>query len=143
MPEPRLPMRKVRDVLRLSAAGMSKRKIAASLGVSATAARDRIWRARRARLAWPLPADLTDEELECRLYPPPTVAARDRRPQPEWAAVHRELRRPRVTLQLLWKEHRAVHPDGYGYSRYVAPGFMLRNRVRVASCAMIGIIDAT
>ena len=30
MPEPRLPMRKVRDVLRLSAAGLSKRKIAAS-----------------------------------------------------------------------------------------------------------------
>jgi transposase len=23
-----------------------------------------------------------------------------------------------VTLQLLWEEHRAVHPDGYGYSRY-------------------------
>jgi hypothetical protein len=30
MPRPRLPMRKIRDVLRLSAAGMSKRKIAAS-----------------------------------------------------------------------------------------------------------------
>ena len=118
MAQERLPMRKVRDVLRLSAAGLSKRKIAASLGMSATAARDCIWRARRAGLAWPLPADLTDEELECRLYPPPTVAARDRRPQPEWAAVHRELRRPGVTLQLLWEEHRAVHPDGYGYSRY-------------------------
>ena len=38
MPGPRLPMRKIHDVLRLSAAGMSKRKIAASLGVSATAA---------------------------------------------------------------------------------------------------------
>jgi transposase len=111
-------MRKVRDVLRLSAAGLSKRKIAASLGMSATAARDCIWRAHRAGLAWPLLADLTDEELEYRLYPPPTVAARDRRPQPEWAAVHRELRRPGVTLQLLWEEHRAVHPDGYGYSRY-------------------------
>jgi transposase len=118
MPEPRLPMRKVRDVLRLSAAGMSKREIAASLGVSATAARDCIWRARRAGLAWPLPAELTDKQLECRLYPPPTVAARDRRPQPGWAAVHCELRRPGVTLQLLWEEHRAAHPDGYGYSRY-------------------------
>ena len=31
-------MRKIRDVLRLSAAGMSKRQIAASLRVSATAA---------------------------------------------------------------------------------------------------------
>jgi transposase len=118
MPGPRLPMRKIRDVLRLSAAGMSKRKIAASLGVSPTAAGDCIRRARRAGLTWPLPEGLTDETLERRLFPPPTVAARDRRPQPDWAAVHRELRRPGVTLQLLWEEHRAVHPDGYGYSRY-------------------------
>jgi transposase len=118
MPGPRLPMRKIRDVLRLSAAGMSKRKIAASLGVSATAAGECIRRARRAGLSWPLPQGLTDETLERRLFPPPTVAAKDRRPQPNWAAVHRELRRPGVTLQLLWEEHRAIHPDGYGYSRY-------------------------
>ena len=38
MPGPRLPMRKARDLLRLFAAGMSKLKIAAALGVSATAA---------------------------------------------------------------------------------------------------------
>jgi len=118
MPGPRLPMRKIRDVLRLSAAGMSKRQIAASLGVSATAAGDCIRRARRAGLGWPLPEGLKDEALEARLYPPPTAAAKDRRPQPDWAAVYRELRRPGVTLQLLWEEHRAANPDGYGYSRY-------------------------
>src|ERR1043166_8863774 len=118
MPGPRLPMRNIRDVLRLSAAGMSKRKIAASLGVSATAAGEGIRRARRAGLSWPLPDGLTDNVLEQRLYPPPAVAARDRRPQPNWAALHRELRRPGVTLQLLWEEHRALHPEGYGYSRF-------------------------
>jgi len=119
MPRLRLPMRKIRDVLRLSAAGMSKRKIAASLGVSATAAGECIRRARRAGLTWPLPDGLSDEALERRLFPPPAVTAKARRPQPDWAAIHRELRRPGVTLQLLWEEHRAVHPDGYGYSRYV------------------------
>jgi transposase len=118
MPGPRLPMRRIRDVLRLSAAGMSKRQIAASLGVSATAARDCIWRSRRAGLTWPLPEELSDEALERWLYPPPTAAAKDRRPQPDWAAIHCELRRPGVTLQLLWEEHRTVHPDGYGYSRF-------------------------
>ena len=87
MPGLRLPMRKIRDVLRLSAAGMSKRKIAASLGVSATAAGDCIRRARRAGLTWPLPAGLTEETLELRLYPLHTLAAKDRRPQPDWAAV--------------------------------------------------------
>ena len=118
MPGPRLPMRKIRDVLRLSAAGMSKRQIAASLGVSATAAGDCIRRAQRAGLAWPLPQELTDEVLEGRLYPPAAIAAKDRRPRPDWAVVHRELRRPGVPLQLLWEEHRAVHPDGYRYSRF-------------------------
>jgi hypothetical protein len=110
-------MRKIGDVLRLSAAGMSKRKIAASLGVSATAAGDCLRRARRAGLTWPLPEGLSDEALELRLYPP-AKAVKDGRPQPNWAEVHRELRRPGVTLQLLWEEHRAVHRDGYGYSRY-------------------------
>jgi len=32
--------------------------------------------------------------------------------------IHRELRRKDVTLSLLWKEYRAAHPEGYGYSRF-------------------------
>jgi transposase len=97
---------------------MSKRKVAASLGVSATAAGKCIRQARRAGLTWPLPEGLTEETRELRRYPPATAAATDRRPRPNWAVVHRELRRPGVTLQLLWEEHRAIHPDGYGYSRF-------------------------
>jgi transposase len=111
-------MRKIRDVLRLRAGGMSKRKIAASLSIGVTASGDCIRRARRAGLIWPLPQDLSDAALELRLYPPPQAAATNQRPQPDWAAIHRELRRPGVTLQLLWEEHRGAHPDGYGYSRY-------------------------
>jgi transposase len=118
MAGPRLPMRKIRDVLRLSAGGMSKRKIAASLGVGATAAGECIRRARRAGLGWPLPDEMSDEALESRLYPPPSGTARGRRPQPDWAGVHRELRRPGVTLQLLWEEHRGADATGYGYSRF-------------------------
>ena len=74
-------MRKIRDVLRLHTEGMSKRKIAASLSIGATAAGDTVRRARRAGLSWPLPEELSDEALERRLYPPPQVSARDRRPQ--------------------------------------------------------------
>jgi transposase len=118
MPGQRLPMRKIRDVLRLRAGGMSKRKIAASLLIGVTAAGDSIRRARRAGLSWPLPEGLGDEALERLLYPPAQVTSKDRRPQPDWPAIHRELRRPGVTLQLLWEEYRGIHPDGYGYSRY-------------------------
>jgi hypothetical protein len=63
MPQERLPMRKTRDVLRLSANGLSKRKIAVSLGLSATAAGDCIRRAREAGVAWPLAAELTEAAL--------------------------------------------------------------------------------
>lgn len=118
MPGQRLPMRKIRDVLRLRAGGMSKRKIAASLSIGVTAAGDSIRRARRTGLSWPLPEGLGDEALELLLYPPAQVTSKDRRPQPDWPAIHRELRRPGVTLQLLWEEYRGIHPDGYGYSRY-------------------------
>ena len=113
-------MRKIRDVLRLSAAGLSKRKIATSLGISATAAGDCLRRAGRAGVFWPLPDGVTDEALERRLYPPSAITAKESRPRPDWAAIHRELRRPGVTLQLLWEEHRAAYPDGYGYRCYGA-----------------------
>ena len=42
------------------------------------------------------------------------------RPKPEWADVHRELRRKGVTLDLLWQEHKTEHPDGYLYSSFCA-----------------------
>ena len=46
---------------------------------------------------------------------PPDLPA-DQRREPDWAGVHRELRRPDVTLTLLWEEYRASAPDGFGYS---------------------------
>ena len=102
MPQERLPMRKIREVLRLSANGLSKRKIAASLGLSATAVGDCIRRARLAGVAWPPAAELSDAALEQLLYWS-VAAAEKRRPQPESAIIHRELKRAGVTLQLLWK----------------------------------------
>jgi transposase len=113
-------MRKIRDVLRLTAAGMSSRKIAASLVVGATTVVDCLQRARAAGVNWPLLDDLSDEALEARLFPASTALAKitARRPQPHWPTIHCELRRPGVTLQLVWEEHRAAHPEGYGYSRF-------------------------
>src|SRR5882672_5645749 len=57
--------------------------------------------------------DLDDAALESRLYPVPTTPAKDWRSLPDWPAIHRELRRKGVTLQLVWEEYRAAHPDGY------------------------------
>jgi transposase len=111
-------MRRIRDVLRLKAGGMSKRQIAASVGIGATAAGDYLRRAKQAGLVWPLPDDLDDAALEARLFRPAQSIGAVERPQPDWAAIHRELKRPGVTLQLLWEEYRGRHPNGYGRSRF-------------------------
>lgn len=75
-------------------------------------------RATAAGLSWPLPADLDDGALEARLFQR-AVLVPDRA-VPVWAEVHQELKRPGVTLALLWQEYRAVHPAGYAYSQYCA-----------------------
>ena len=57
-------------------------------------------------LVWPLPLEMTDAELETRLY---GEAGRRqgyrRRAETDWAAVNRELKRKHVTLQILWDEY--------------------------------------
>ena len=111
-------MRKIHDVLRLHAVGLSKRRIAVGLNIGRTAVGDYLRRARRAGLAWPLPEGLSDEALERLLFAPPPVLSPDRRRLPDWPLLYRELKRPGVTLSLLWEEYRAVHRDGYGYSRF-------------------------
>ena len=111
MPRERLPMRKISDVLRLHASGLSKRRIAVSLNIGRTAVGDYINRARRAGLGWPLAEDLSDEDLERLLFPPPVAVSPDRRSLPDWPVLHRELKRPGVTLSLLWEEYRAVHRE--------------------------------
>ena len=75
MAQQRLPVRKIRDMLRLSAAGMSKRMIAAGHCIGATATGECLRRAREAGVGWPLPDDMTDAGLEARLYPASTVLA--------------------------------------------------------------------
>ena len=116
MPAERLSMRKIREVLRLHfACGLSKRRIARAVGIGPTSAGEYIARARRAALAWPPPGELDDAALERLLFPPPPQGG-PARPEPDWAMLHLELRRPSVTLALLWEEYRARQPEGYGYS---------------------------
>ena len=115
MPQPRVSMRKIREILRLHAAGLSSRQIAASAAVARSTVAECLRRAMQAGVAWPLPADADEAALEQRLYP---AVATQCRPNEDWPRVQRELRRRGVTLALLWQEYQACHPDGYQYSRY-------------------------
>jgi transposase len=119
MPAERLPMRKVREVLRLKhACGASDRLIAQSVGIGRTTVTEYLRRAAVIGITWPVPVGLDDGDLEQRLFTPPGFHIAPTRPQPDWTHVHAELRRRGVTLMLLWEEYRAEHPDGYGYSRF-------------------------
>ncbi|MEA2919218.1 MAG: hypothetical protein QOJ15_11299 [Bradyrhizobium sp.] len=119
MPAERVPMRSVREILRLKAEGLSDRAIARSTRLARSTVSDYAGRAVAAGLSWPLPEGLTDTALEALLFVRggPAAGAR-RKPEPDWAGLHRELRRPGVTLMLLWQEYRAGAPEGYGYSRF-------------------------
>lgn len=114
-------MRKIRDVLRLHfELQLSNRQIANSVSIGRGTVSDYLARFRASSLPWPLP-ELSDEALEQHLFPGNTTATTTR-PPPDWPAVQRELRRPLrrpgVTLQLLWEEYRLREPDGYQYSRF-------------------------
>ncbi len=120
MPQERLSVRKIREVIRLHyEAGISNRAAARACRVSNSTVGEYLERTEKAGLTWPLPEDLSDEELYRRLYPEesnPRPAAE--RPMPNWEEVHRELSKRGVTLTLLWQEYRQKHPNGYGFTQF-------------------------
>ncbi len=117
MPRPHISMRKIRDALRLKQEGLSLRDVAASLQMPFTTVGDHLRRAKAAGLGWPLPEGLDDDALEALLFATAALPAAAR-PLPDWEKVHIELRRPHVTLMLLWLEYKEALPDGYAYSQF-------------------------
>lgn len=120
MPQKRLSMRKIKELLRLKHdCGLSCRAIARSCKMSRSAVSECLRRAELAGLSWPLPDDQDDAHLEARLYPTTTGIPNDQRPLPDWPEVHQELKRHKGTTRfLLWQEYKSDHPAGYQYSRF-------------------------
>jgi transposase len=79
-------------------------------------------RAEAAGVTWPLPEGWDDVRVEAALFPrttPPAKVQKAERSQPDFAAMHEQLRQYRhLTLQLLWEEYRQANSDGYRYSRF-------------------------
>lgn len=116
-----IEMHHIREVLRLKATGASNRMISGSLGVARSTVADIIARAAAAGLTWPEAGALADTALTAAMFKrtgqSPHLGVR-RHAEPDWAAIHLDLKRPHVTLMLLWEEYRAEHAGGYGYSRF-------------------------
>lgn len=103
MPAERTTMRQVREILRPKFVGdVPLRQIARRVGVTASTVRATVKRFEVTGLSWPLPDELTDAALEERLFATTgTKQGQRRQVEPDWAAVHRELKRKHVTLSLL------------------------------------------
>src|SRR6185295_3559676 len=112
MPTERLSMRKAREILRLKwQQRCSHRQIAQAQSVGLGTPSEIVGRARRAGITcWQEVEALSEEELEARLYSPPSTSAP--RPLPSPAAIHIELRRKGATLRLLHEEYFLSNPNG-------------------------------
>ena len=118
MPTTRIPMRQIITIMRLKyEAKLSNEKVARACGVSKGVVSKYLHLAAARGLAWPLPEDTDEAQLERLLFP--ATQKPSRFAKPDYFQVHQELKRKGVTLQLLWAEHVAVHEDrAYRYSQY-------------------------
>ncbi len=112
-------MRKLKEVLRLKwGCGLGDRTVAESCAVARSTVSKYVRRAQEMGLSWPLPADLSEEELERLLFPSPQALHEGTKVVPDWTDVHQQLKRKDVTLRLVWEEYRQSHPDGLQYSQF-------------------------
>ncbi len=115
----RLPMRKAREILRLKELKRSHREISRALGVGVATVSEVAARAKLAGLDWTAIAELSDAEVEGRLYPKPAEGVDRALPDPVKLDI--ELRKTGVTLRLLRHEYLEQNRTGaYGYTQFCA-----------------------
>src|SRR5467141_3321039 len=120
MPTPRITMRQIREVLRLHLqAGLSYAETGRALKMAKSTVGAVVLMARAAGVDWATAQRLDDAELERRLYRPPVPPC-----------IHQELKRPGVTLQLLWEEYARGNRLAYKYT-----SFCIKYRAWVVSLA--------
>ena len=97
-------MTKYREILRLTALGLSQRNIVQSIGVSQKTVVKVQKRAREMHLSWPLDENLTDAALETLMFPKESKVSKQKR-MPDFNYIQKELLRNGVNKKLLWTEY--------------------------------------
>ena len=99
-------MREIREVLRLKFdKRLGHRAISASVGISRSTVSEYVERANAAEVTWEKVQELSDTELECKLFRHVGRNEPAARAPIGFEWVHGEMRRKGVTLQLLWVEY--------------------------------------
>ena len=161
MPNRRLSMRKIKEVLRLKYdCGISEREIARSCQISRSTVADYLRRAAAAKLSLAEASVLSQTQLEARLFATEHIPSTVKRPAPDCEYIYNELRTYRkfnLTLSQLWLEYKQSHPDGYQYTQFCEHywrwrgklDYVMRQEHRAGEKAFIdysdglSIIDAT
>ena len=113
-------MRRIKEVLRLKEGlGLSDTAVSRSVRIARSTVKEYLDRAAAVGLNWEAVAELSEEELDRRLFAAVDTRHWDR-PLPDWEAVEKELRGRGVTLRLLWLEYLSRHPEGYRYTQFCA-----------------------
>ncbi len=97
-------MTKYREILRLTALGLSQRDIIHSINVSQKTIVKVQRRAQELKLSWPLDESLTDDALDKLMFPKATGASRTKR-MPDYDYIQKDLLRNGVNKKLLWTEY--------------------------------------
>jgi len=122
MANKRLPMRKIKEVLRLRyVCGFSEREIAHSCNVTRSTVGNYLRRAAVAGLHWSEAAALNETEIQARLFPVIAPPSEEARPAPDCEYIYNQLRSYKnvnLTLIQLWFEYKEKHPDGYQYTQF-------------------------
>jgi transposase len=111
-------MRRIREALRLHLqAGLSYNEVGRALQLSKSVVGKYVSLARVAGVDWAAAHNLSDEELQARLYRP-ALPRGSHQLAPDFGVVHQELKRAGVTLMLLWEEYASGNPNAYKYTSF-------------------------
>lgn len=116
----RISMRKIRELLRLhEECGLSNRQIGRVLNISRPVVRDYLVDFKLSGLTYKAIRTMSDEEIVRALERrKKEMCERYRILSKRFPYLVKELKRPGVTLELLWREYRGQHSQGYSYSQF-------------------------
>jgi transposase len=110
MPNERISMSKLKQLIGLQMSNLSVRELARALGLSIGAVSKYLRAVRAAGIGAAEAERLSEAELELRVFGPAQPVKPGALVAPDCAWIHNELKRHRhVTLQLLWEEYAQAH----------------------------------
>lgn len=117
MPPKQMNTRMIKEALRYKfELGHSLERTAMALKISKGVVAKYVGLSKAAGLDWSQVEAMTEAQLQARLLPGRLAdGGNGHYVQPDFAAIHLELKRKGMTLMLLWQEHQANNPDARIY----------------------------